>query len=163
MTFKKTSIISSLMLSSALILGACQSDGESTVDTTNNDTSNDIEDNQTGENPATTPGQEYEFTKFEMEVDYQDQEEALDVKYEEHKDATEAEYKSVAEDLDVKSDDAMAQLRPLLNGMELKVDMTDEEIMKRIIEAFSIEDNYKEIEADITFANKEKRKIHATQ
>jgi len=163
MTFKKTSIITSLMLSSALILGACQSDGESTVDTTNNDTSNDIEDNQTGENPATTPGGEYEFTKFEVEVDYPDQEEALDVKYEEHKDSTEAEYKSVTEDLDVKSDKAMAQLRPLLQGMELKVDMTDDEIIQRIVESFSIEDNYTEIEADITFANKEERKINVTQ
>ena len=160
---KKTSIISSLMLSSALLLGACQSDGEATVDETNNDTSNDIEDNQTGENPANLPGGEYEFTKFELEVDYPDQDEALDVNYEEEKDSTDAEYKSVAENLDVKSDDAMAQLRPLLQGMELKEDMTDDEIIERIVETFKIEDNYTSIEADITFTNGDEREVNVTK
>jgi len=163
MTFKRTSMIASLMLTSSLVLGACQSDGESTKDSTNNDMSNDIEDNQTGENPATTPAREYEFTKFEMEVDYPEQEEALDVNYEEEKDSTDAEYKSVADNLDVKSDDAMAQLSPLLAAMELKEDMTDDEIIARIVESFDIEENYTEIEADITFTNGESRKINVTQ
>ena len=151
------------MLSSALLLGACQSDGESTIDETNNDTSNDIKDNQTGENPANLPGGEYEFTKFELEVDYPDQEEALDVNYEEEKDSTDAEYKNVAENLDVKSDDAMAQLRPLLQGMELKEDMTDDEIIERIVETFAIEDNYTSIEADITFTNGDAREVNVTK
>lgn len=151
------------MLSSALLLGACQSDGESTVDTTNNDTSNDIVDNKTGENPAKLPGGEYEFTKFELEVDYPDQAEALDVNYEEEKDSTDAEYKSVAEKIDVKSNEAMAQLRPLLQKLELKEDMTDEEIITRVTETFNIEDNYTSIEVDVTFTNKKAREINVKQ
>lgn len=163
MTLNKTSIVSSLMLSSALLLGACQSDSETTEDTTNNDTSNDIEFNETGEDPANLPGEEFEFTKFELEVDYPDQAEALDVNYEEEKDSTDAEYKSVAENLDVKKDDAMAQLRPLLQGLELKEDMTDEEIIAQVIKTFNIEDNYTSIEVDVTFTNSEAREINVKQ
>lgn len=162
MALKKTSILTGLMLSSALLLGACQSDGESTVDDTNNDKSNDIEDNQTGENPANLPGGEYEFTKFELEVDYPEQAEALNVNYEEEKDSTDAEYKNVAKDTDVKSDDAMAQLRPLLQELELKVDMTDEEIISRVTETFEIEDNYTSIEVDVTFTNGDVREVNVT-
>jgi len=150
------------MLSSALLLGACQSDGESTVDDTNNDKSNDIEDNQTGENPANLPGGEYEFTKFELDVDYPDQPEALDVNYEEEKDSTDAEYKNVAQNLDVKSDNAMDQLRPLLQKLELKEDMTDEEIIARVTETFNIEDNYTSIEVDVTFTNGDAREVNVT-
>lgn len=162
MTFKKTTIFASLMLSSSLVLGACQSDGESTMDSTNNDMSNDIEDNQTGENPANLPGGTYEFSKFELEVDYPDQAEALDVNYEEEKDSTDAEYKSIADNLDVESDDAMAQLRPLLEDLAIKEDMTDDEIIARIVETFEIEDDYTKLEAEIIFLNGEQRNLNVT-
>lgn len=157
MTIKKTSIIASLVLFSTLILGACGNTAEVTTDTTNNDSSNDIEYSKTGEDPADIFL--FEFKKFELEVDYPNQEEAIDVNYEEKKDSTEAEFESIADDVDATSDDAMAKLRPLLEKLELKEVMKDEEILTQIIKAFNIEDNYTKIEADITWDNGEEIKI----
>ncbi len=143
------------------MLGACGDKDEITKDVTNNNTNNDIEDSAPGENPADTGESEaFGFKKFELEVDYPDQEESIDVNYEEAKDSTDAEYKNVADEIkDVTGDDAMAHLRPLLGELKLKEDMTDEDIINRVIETFNIEDNYTQIDVDIIWHNEEKKEI----
>jgi hypothetical protein len=160
MTFKKTKVVASLLLSAAL-LGACGDKDEITKDVTNNNTNNDIEDDAPGENPADTGENEiYGFKKFELEVDYPDQEEAIDVNYAEEKDSTDAEYKNVADDTsDATGKEAMAKLRPLLGGLQLKEDMTDEDIINRVVETFDIQDNYTKIDVDITWHNDKKKEI----
>lgn len=158
---KKTSILTTLLLSLALILGACgdKDKDEATKDVTNNDTSNDIEETAPGEDPAAT-GEAFGFTKFELEVDYPEQEEALDVNYEEEKDSTDAEYKNVDDDnSDVTGQAAMAKLKPLLDQLQLNEDMTDEEIIERIITVFNINENYTKIDIDITWENGEEKEI----
>ncbi|QBP42812.1 YusW family protein [Paenisporosarcina antarctica] len=169
--FKKISIFTSLMLALTLILGACGNKADVTKDITNNDTNNDIEETAPGEDPADT-GESYGFKKFELEVDYSDQEESLEVNYEEKKDSTDAKYKNLGNDItldaaddniDVDGDEAMAQLRPLLTALQLKEDMVDEEILSQVIKTFNIEENYTEIEVDITWFNDEKSKIEVTK
>jgi len=158
---KKTTILTSLLLSLALILGACgdKDKDDATKDVTNNDTSNDIEETAPGEDPAAT-GESFGFKKFELEVDYPDQDEAIDVNYEEEKDATDAEYKNVDDDnSDVTGQAAMAKLKPLLESLQLNEDMTDEEIMERIVTVFNINDNYTKIDIDITWENGEEKEI----
>lgn len=158
MTFKKSKLIASLVLSTA-ILGACGDKDEITKDVTNNKTSNDIEDDATGEDPADT-GESFGFKKFELEVDYPDQEEAIDVNYEEKKDSTDAEYRNVDDDnADVTGDDAMAKLRIFLDNLKLKEDMSDEEIINKIVETFDIKDNHTKIDVDITWFNDKKKEI----
>lgn len=159
MTFKKTSVVASLMLSTALLVGACGDKDEITKDVTKNDTSNDIEDSAPGENPDDVS--KFEFSKFELEVNYPDQEEAIDVNYEEKQDATDAEYRNVTENLDETGETAFENLRAPLETLQLKEDMTDEEILSRVVKAFNIEDNYTLIEADITWANGEEKKVTA--
>jgi hypothetical protein len=165
MTFKKTSVVACFMLSTALLVGACGDKEEVTKDVTNNNTNNDIEDDAPGENPADTGENEnYGFSKFELEVDYPDQEEAIDVNYEEEKDSTEAEYKNVADNVsDVTGNDAMANLRPLLVGLQIKEDMTDEDIINRVVETFDIQDNYTKIDVNITWHNDTKKEIKLVQ
>ena len=158
MTFKKSKIVASLILSTAL-LGACGDKDEITKDVTNNNTSNDIEDDAPGEDPADT-GESFGFKKFELEVDYPDQEEAIDVNYEEKKDSTDAEYRNVDDDnADVTGDDAMAKLRIFLGNLKLKEDMSDEEIINQIVETFDIKDNHTKIDVDITWFNDKKKEI----
>lgn len=172
MTFKN-SIVAILMLTALLTLGACGPDdhAEVTQDTTNNDIKNDIDDSETGENPADT-GESYGFKKFELEIDYPEQEEALKVNYEESKDSTDAEYKTIGNDIaldsgdeniDATGDEAMAHLRTLLTDLQLKEDMDDEEIISQIIKTFDVKDDYTKIEVDITWLNKEETKIEMTQ
>jgi hypothetical protein len=159
MKSKKTLIVASLMLSSAIVLGACGDKDEITKDVTNNNTSNDIEDTAPGENPADT-AESFEFKKFELEVDYPDQPEALDVNYEEEKDSTDAEYKNAADGgSEVTGEEAMAKLKPFLEKLRLKENMSDEVIIDQIVSAFGIKDNYSLIEADITWQNDEKKEI----
>ncbi|HSO56975.1 MAG TPA: YusW family protein [Paenisporosarcina sp.] len=158
MTFKKTKVIASLILSTAL-LGACGDKDEITKDVTNNNTSNDIEDVAPGEDPADT-GESYGFKKFELEVDYPDQEEAIDVNYEEKKDSTDAEYRNVDdENADVTGHDAMAKLRIFLGNLKLKEDMSDEEIINQIVETFDIKKDHTKIAVDITWLNDKKKEI----
>ena len=158
MTFKKTKVIASLILSTAL-LGACGDKDEITKDVTNNNPSNDIEEDAPGEDPADT-GESFGFKKFELEVDYPDQEEAIDVNYEEKKDSTDAEYRNIDDDnADVTGDDAMAKLRILLGNLKLKEDMSDEEIINQIVETFDIKDNHTKIDVDITWFNDKKKAI----
>lgn len=163
MKSKKTFTVASLLLSSALLLGACGDKDEITKDVTNNNTENDIEDNAPGDNPADT-GESFEFRKFELEVDYPDQPEALDVNYEEKKDSTDAEYKNIAEgSSEVTGKEAMAKLKPLLVKMRLKENMSEEVIIDQIVSAFGIEDNYTLLEASITWQNDEKKEIVVTK
>ena len=163
MAFKKTSIIVSMLLSSAIWLGACGEQSEVTKDTTNNDTKDDIKDSAPGDNPADLVGETYGFTHFELEVDTADQEEAIDVNYEEAKDSTEAEYTNTAEKLDQTGDEAMAHLEPIFESLALNAKMTDEEIVEKIVKEFNIDEAYKEIEVDITWLDEEKRKINVTK
>jgi hypothetical protein len=158
MTFKKSKIVASLILSTAL-LGACGDKDEITKDVTNNNTSNDIEDDAPGEDPADT-AESYGFKKFELEVDYPDQEEAIDVNYEEKKDSTDVEYRNVDDKVtDVTGDDAMVELELLLVNLKLNENMTDEEIINRVVETFDIKDNHTKIDVDITWFNDKKKEI----
>ncbi|MGE6486808.1 YusW family protein [Paenisporosarcina sp. NPDC076898] len=80
--------------------------------------------------------------------------------YEEEKDSTDAEYRNTADGgSEVTGEEAMAKLKPILEKLRLKENMSDEVIIDQIVSAFGIKDNYTLIEADITWQNEEKKAI----
>ena len=165
MEYKKTSILICLLLSSAMFLGACNDNKVNrggTNSTIDNDTSNDLSDDETGQNPADT-AETSGFRELDLEIDFAGQEKAIGVNYNESRDSANMEYKNTETNQDVNGDEAWAQLRPLLRRLDLKEDMTEDQIVSKIIEVFKVPEDYTSLEAEITWLSKEKRTINITK
>jgi hypothetical protein len=153
MRAKKTILLTSFLLSSALVLGACLDDDEVTKDTTNNNTSNDIKDSNPGENPEDLPAYTFGFKRFELHVDSSNQDDSIDVLYNVKKDATDVEYTNKFTDENLTGSDAMDQLEPILKSLSITEDLTSNEVIEQIVKAFKLEDDYTSIEAEVTYLN----------
>lgn len=157
MLSKKNILLTSFLLSSALILGACLDDDEVTKDTTNNNTSNDINDSNPGENPEDLPAYTFGFKRFELHVDFSNPEESIDVLYNEKQHATDAEYTNKLTDENLKGSEAMGQLEPILKSLAITEDLTGDEVIEQIVKAFKLKDDFTSIEAVVTYLNGDKK------
>ena len=147
------SLLPSVFLISTILLGACANDDEVTNDTTNNNTADDIEDTETGENPANVVGESFDFKGIDIEIDVADQEDAIIVHYEEKKDATDVQYKNTLTNEDVQGSDAMTLLEPIFEKLSIAESHTNEEVVRQLAEGFGVGDKYTELKAEITFFN----------
>lgn len=147
------SLLPSVFLISTILLGACANDDEVTNDTTNNNTADDIEDTETGENPANVVGESFDFKGIDIEIDVTDQEDAIIVHYEEKKDATDVQYKNTLTNEDVQGSDAMTLLEPIFEKLSIAESHTNEEVVRQLAEGFGVGDKYTELKAEITFFN----------
>lgn len=152
---KKFPITSAVLFSSVLLLGACGNDEQVTEPITEEEagTSDGVEDANPGGglSEENMGGEVFGFVDFDLDVDYPDQDDALQVSYEENRDAVEAEYENKSTNEDLKGDDAFDKIEPLLAQLELTVDMPDEEVINKVIEVFEIESNYESIEIDVEY------------
>lgn len=154
MIIKKTPIATGLLFSSALLLGACGNDEEVTQPLTEEAIDYDgveeanpgggLEDENIG-------GEVFGFTDFELQVDYPDQAEALQVTYEEDRDAVNAVYENTITDETFEGNDAYDLIADPLAELALTADMDDEEVISIVIEAFEIEPEYESIEIEVTY------------
>jgi hypothetical protein len=164
MPSKKTALLTSFLLCTALVLGACGDDDDDvTKDTTNNDTSNDIEDTDIGTNPADLPAYTFGFSYFELHVDFQNKDDSIDVLYHEKKHATDVEYKNTLTDEKGTGSNAMGQLEPRLESLSIKEDHTVDEVIDQIVKAFQIKEDFSSIEATITYLDGEKKEYILTK
>ncbi|WP_394190721.1 YusW family protein [Paenisporosarcina quisquiliarum] len=150
-------LLPSAFLISIILLGACANDDEVTNDTTNNNTADDIEDTETGENPANVVGESFDFKGIDIEIDVADQEDAIIVHYEEKKDATDVQYKNTLTNEDVQGSDAMTLLEPIFEKLSIAESHTNEEVVRQLAEGFGVADKYTELKAEITFFNEHKQ------
>lgn len=151
------SLLPSVFLISTIFLGACANDDEVTKDTTNNDTSDDIEDTDPGENPANVVGETFGFKGIDIDIDVADQEDAIKVHYEEKQDATDVQYKNTLTNEDLQGSDAMTLLEPIFEKLSIAESHTNEEVVHQLAEGFGVADKYTELEAEITFFNDHKQ------
>jgi hypothetical protein len=158
MTFNKMPVLTALLLSSALVLSAC---GES-------DEVNEPVGNESQTDPAPGPGDAspgggtdeesiggdtFGFTEFSVDVDYPDQDDAIDISYEEDRDNIEATYKNKLENQDLAGNDAMDEIEPVFQELDLSADMADEEAVEQVVGAFGIEAGYDTIEIEVRFSD----------
>lgn len=152
---KKFSVAAGFLFSSTLILGACGNDEQVTEPVT--DEASQTNDGVEGANPEgglaeeNVGGEVFGFTDFELDVDYPDQDDALTVSYEEDKDRVEAEYEDKVSSEVLEGNDAFDKIEPLLAELELTEDMSEEEVINKVTEVFSIESNFKSIEVEVTY------------
>lgn len=105
-------------------------------------------------------GDGFGFTKFELEIDV-DNKDAVDAEYEVEKDF-EPEFQNKLTDIDLKDEDAMAELDKMFSTINLQHDMSGEQAREKILEYFQI-DTYSKFKLDVEFDDGTKLDFEDTQ
>lgn len=173
MKLKKGLLITIFMLTFTLILSACADNEEK--DTTNNNTSNEVEDAESGDdtegnpgeiteetaedNPGDLPESTYGFNRIELHVEMPELADALVAIYNE-KDSTDMEYSNRFTKENVRGSDAVVVLEPMLKKLKITEDLSDNEVIDQIVQAFPIKEGYVAIDAKVTFPNGETKEYY---
>ncbi|WP_404441958.1 YusW family protein [Sutcliffiella horikoshii] len=99
------------------------------------------------ENEQSTAG--HEFTKFDLEVEYENR-----VKYEAEYKAEgngEAEIEDDINEVSLKGDEAYTELSPRLEQLKFDSNADQQEVMTQVLEVFGLKDDYKEFELEVMF------------
>ncbi|WP_404456624.1 YusW family protein [Oceanobacillus kapialis] len=142
-----------------LLLVAC-GDNDEVENPPQNDTGEEqqhqADENSTNvtDNTDTNTNTEYGFTKFDLEADYEDTNDALDVDYEnEEKDKMEASYRNKSQDIDLNGDQAMEELDSIFSSFNFDESTPEEEVLNAITEAFNIPEEAQNLELEIEFSD----------
>ncbi|WP_088009421.1 YusW family protein [Indiicoccus explosivorum] len=71
--------------------------------------------------------------------------------YEEERDDVTAEYQNAAEEVDVEGNDAWDAIEPAIQELEIDPEMTDEEVLAAVAEAFGIDGAYESLSVSVTY------------
>ena len=135
MKIKKYPLLGSAILSSFLLLGACGDKEEVS----------EAPDKETAQS-------EFGFQSFELDVDSAEQKDAIDASFDIDVSETEAEYVNQLESINLSGNDAYAELEPIFKEIGITKDMSKEETIEKVTQAFGIED-YKEFELEVEFSD----------
>lgn len=135
MKIKKYPLLGSAIMSSFLLLAAC-GDKEEVSDAPDKDTAQS----------------EFGFQSFELDVDTADQKDAIDASFDIDVSETEAEYVNQLESKNLSGNEAYAELEPIFKELSLTKDMSKEEVIEKVTEAFGV-DEYTEFELEIEFSD----------
>ncbi|SOB98650.1 YusW-like protein [Ureibacillus xyleni] len=103
-------------------------------------------------NDQNTENTQYNFTHFDLDVDYAN-DFSYDVEYNNNQDVATAEIDDEINKVELKGDDANNQLAPQLKKLTFDENSTDEEVVNEVLSAFELEDNYQNIELEVKFNN----------
>lgn len=133
---------SSLILAGTIIAG-CNETQDNTVETKPSESS-------PVENSDLVTPNDYGFAKFELSIDTAEENDAIDVDYESGKSGMEIEYTNKLEDVALGGDEAGTALDPILGELALTADLSQEEAISQVTQAFGIED-YTDFELEVGF------------
>jgi YusW-like protein len=148
----KLNLIISATLS-ALLLTACNDDK------VENQPENAPAEN---ENKETSNETAFNFTNFELEVEYKGKK-TIDVDYENEKNGMEAAYQNDLADEKLTSDEAMEKLTPIFEGLSFDQNTEDQEVINQVKDAFSIDDNYQKFELEVKFPDGSEKEYSETK
>lgn len=145
----KYNILSTTLLTSGLILGACGGNNDETEEIApNGNVVHPEEDNTVDENPEN----EYGFTSFDLHVDTPNNPDAIVAQY--NVASEEALYINMHVASNVQGDAAYAILQPIFAELQPMKAMSDEEIIQRVTSAFEIEE-YTKFDLEIEYEDGE--------
>lgn len=133
MNTKKISLSATVLLSAALVLGAC---------------GDKVKNAPTNEEVQS----EFGFRSFDLDVDTADKKDAIEASFDLEMSETEAEYKNKLEDIKLSGDKAYSELQPIFKELALTPDMTSEEVIEKVAQAFGVTD-YTEFDLEINFTD----------
>lgn len=158
MTLKKRSLLAPLLFSSAFLMTAC-GDDEQVNEPVNNENQEQTTDSSGTENASpgggldedSIGGKTFGFTELDVNVDFPDMDDMIEITYEEERDKVEAEYKNDMTKADLSGNDAMDEIEPGLSQLELTPETADDEVITQVIEAFGIDNGFTEIEVEVRY------------
>ncbi|MFC4354024.1 YusW family protein [Chryseomicrobium palamuruense] len=140
---KTTKWTAGLTLTAAMVLAGCNETQDNTVETEPSESS-PVENSE-----LVTPN-DYGFTKFDLSIDTADENDVIDVDYEAGRSGMEIEYTNKMEDIRLGGDEAGTQLDPILTDLGLTPDMTKEDAINKVAQAFGVMD-YTDFELEVEF------------
>ncbi|KAB7709150.1 hypothetical protein F9802_03315 [Bacillus aerolatus] len=94
----------------------------------------------------------YTFTSFDLDVDLEGTNDAIDVSYEKDKNGTEASYMNKDQNKRLNGDDAMKELDEIFASFVFNESTPDDEVLKTVEEAFDVPADAKSVEVEIDYA-----------
>ncbi|MFE4522901.1 YusW family protein [Cytobacillus firmus] len=138
---------------SVLLLTACNDDK------VENPPENAPDENQNNE---TSNEAAFNFTNFDLEVEYKDNK-TIDVDYENEKNGMEAAYLDDLADEKLTSDEAMEKLTPIFEGLSFDQNTENQEVINQVKDAFSVDDNYQTFELEVKFPDGTEKEYSETK
>ncbi|WP_186725506.1 YusW family protein [Planomicrobium sp. CPCC 101110] len=167
MRYRKYPLLTVLFLSSTIMLAACGSNEEVTEPVQNEESTDPSDTNADAATSGGVDSQEvgggtFGFTEFEMTVDYPDQDEAYAVSYEEIREKVEATYTNKIDNVELSGNEAWDEIEPAFTNMELQPDMSDEDVISQVAEAFGLKEGYSNIEIEVQYQGGEDKEYQAS-
>ncbi|WP_432363514.1 YusW family protein [Sporosarcina sp. UB5] len=135
-----------LVFCAVLVLGAC-GNGNKNAGNQNQNEGNATTSN-TNANGSATQRNGYSFNEFDLDIDV-DGKNAIDVEYEVNR-PDESKYVNTLTNLNLRGQEASDKLDEFFTKMMLTKDMTDKDVMDRIMEWFAL-DAYTEFDLEVDF------------
>jgi hypothetical protein len=144
---RKWKVFLAVPLSFLMLAGCNDNDKEEVKNPPENAPVEDISNNT-----EETEEEAFSFTGFDLDVDYKDNK-TIDIDYENEQDGAEAIYQDDINDQNLSSDEAMDKLTPIFEGFNFDQNTDEQEVIKQVKEAFSIEDGYQNFELEIKYSD----------
>ncbi|WP_159439934.1 YusW family protein [Bacillus sinesaloumensis] len=112
------------------------------------------------ENTNQTTDAPFNFTHFDLDVDYAENQE-FDLDYENERDEMEVELKDDKGSNVLKGDGAFEEVRPKFEQLTFDKDTPDEEVISAVTKAFELEEDYQRFELEVKFLDGTEKEYNA--
>ncbi|MEJ9230183.1 YusW family protein [Peribacillus butanolivorans] len=147
---RKTIKVLSLPFAAMLVMAGCGEDNDEVKNPPVEENENQAETNsETGtDNNKKLP---FTFKDFQLEVDYAGNDNEYEAEYDAMGVQTEASIDDQLNKHEVYSDEAMEELRPILEKLTFTKDSSDDEVIQDVTKAFNLKDDYEEFDLEVTY------------
>ena len=167
---KKSLKVLSVPFAAMLVLAGCGDDDEvknppveknENQSQTTPETGTEENENQSQTAPETGSEENlpFAFKAFKLEVDHKGDDNDYEAEYDAMGAQTEASIEDELNKHEVRGDEAMEELTPILEKLKFTQDSTDDEVIQEVSKAFDVKDDYQEFELEVTF-NDGKTKVY---
>ena len=129
------------------VLTACGDNEE--VTNAPNDAPTEQSNGAATETPANAP---FNFTQFSVDADYGGNKN-IEASYDNESTGVEASYENDLTSEKLNGNDAFSKLEPMFEGFTFDVNTPNDQVIQQVKDAFTIGEDYRELEIDVKFAD----------
>ncbi|TYR80786.1 hypothetical protein FZC66_10510 [Priestia megaterium] len=105
----------------------------------------------------------FNFSEFDLDVEYKGINNDYDVDYEIERNEMEAKIEDEVNDRTLRGDEALAELSPKFEKLTFDQNTSEEEVKKEVLDIFGLKDDFESFELDIRFADGMEKEYNFTQ